>query len=162
MIEGGWPALTLTTGIGCGLMAGSFFAFSSFVMPALGRLPPGEAVAAMQAVNVVAERSWFVAVFLGTAGGCLVLAVASLREPSAPARLWRLAGCAIYLGGALGVTVARSVPLNNALARLAPHSAEAAGHWAGYLAQWTAWNHVRTTAAAGAACALMLAAQAGE
>jgi uncharacterized membrane protein len=32
--------LTLLTGLGCGLTAGVFFAFSAFVMKALARLPP--------------------------------------------------------------------------------------------------------------------------
>ena len=36
-------AATLVSALGCGLIAGVFFAFSSFVMPALKRLPPGEA-----------------------------------------------------------------------------------------------------------------------
>ena len=33
-------AATLATALGCGLVAGVFFAFSTFVMPALKRLPP--------------------------------------------------------------------------------------------------------------------------
>ena len=36
-------ALTLTTALGCGLNAGALFTFSSFVMPALARLPPDKA-----------------------------------------------------------------------------------------------------------------------
>ncbi|HKQ13435.1 MAG TPA: anthrone oxygenase family protein [Steroidobacteraceae bacterium] len=38
------------------------------------------------------------------------------------------------------------VPRNNALAGLAPESAEAAKYWLDYLSTWTAWNHVRTIA----------------
>ena len=34
--------VTLVTAVGCGLSAGVFFAFSAFVMPALGRLPPAQ------------------------------------------------------------------------------------------------------------------------
>jgi len=45
-------ALTLCAALGCGLMAGVFFAFSSFVMNALARLTPGEGIAAMQSINV--------------------------------------------------------------------------------------------------------------
>jgi uncharacterized membrane protein len=37
-----------------GLVAGTFFAFSTFVMRALDRLPSAQAIAAMQAVNVPA------------------------------------------------------------------------------------------------------------
>jgi len=39
------------------------------------------------------------------------------------------------------------VPRNNALAAVAPSSAEGAELWTGYLRIWTAWNHLRTSAA---------------
>ena len=61
-----------------GLVAGIFFAFSNFVMKALARVSPGQGIAAMQSINVVVLNRWFFAVFLGTAGCCLVLAVSSL------------------------------------------------------------------------------------
>ena len=47
-------ALTLVTALGCGLSAGALFAFSSFVMRALARLPAAQGIAAMQSINVVA------------------------------------------------------------------------------------------------------------
>ena len=34
------PLATLGTALGCGLIAGAFFAFSTFVMKALATLPP--------------------------------------------------------------------------------------------------------------------------
>jgi uncharacterized membrane protein len=53
-------AATLATALGCGLVAGVFFAFSSFVMPALKRLPPAQGIAAMQSINklAVTPLSW--------------------------------------------------------------------------------------------------------
>ena len=42
MIENSRFVLTLLAALGCGLVAGAFFAFSSFVMKALGRLPPAD------------------------------------------------------------------------------------------------------------------------
>ena len=42
------PPLTLAAALGCGLIAGVFFAFSSFVMRALARLPRGEGISAMR------------------------------------------------------------------------------------------------------------------
>ena len=48
MIDDTLFALTLVSALGCGLIAGAFFAFSSFVMKALGRLPPPQGIAAMQ------------------------------------------------------------------------------------------------------------------
>jgi uncharacterized membrane protein len=53
--------------------------------------------------------------------------------------------------------MAFNVPRNNALAAVAPESAEGAGLWARYVAGWTAWNHVRTGACLAAAAALTMA-----
>ena len=39
--------------LGSALIAGIFFAFSSFVMKALARVPSAEGIAAMQSINVV-------------------------------------------------------------------------------------------------------------
>ena len=56
--------LALLTAVGCGLMAGLFFAFSNFVMKALVRLPSEQGMAAMQHINVTvinpitSELSW--------------------------------------------------------------------------------------------------------
>lgn len=40
--------LTLLAALGCGLIAGVFFAFSAFVMKGLGRLSAEQGVSAMQ------------------------------------------------------------------------------------------------------------------
>jgi uncharacterized membrane protein len=45
------------------------------------------------------------------------------------------------------VTVVFNVPRNEALAAVDPTSADSAKRWSGYIASWTAWNHVRTAAA---------------
>ncbi len=41
--------------LGSGLVAGIFFAFSSFVMRALGQLRENQGIAAMKAINVTAS-----------------------------------------------------------------------------------------------------------
>lgn len=71
-------ALTLFGALGCGLVAGIFFAFSAFVMKALSRLPPGEGIAAMQSINVAVLNSWFMTAFLGTAAACVLALISSL------------------------------------------------------------------------------------
>ena len=48
--------LTLLAALGRALMAGTFFAFSAFVMCALGRLRPATGIAAMRSINVVVIR----------------------------------------------------------------------------------------------------------
>ena len=44
--------LTFVGALGCGLMAGLYFAFSVSVMNGLSRLPPAEGIAAMRSINV--------------------------------------------------------------------------------------------------------------
>ena len=64
--------------LGSGLIAGVFFAFSTFVMNALSRLPSGEGIAVMQSINISVLNRWFLGVFLGTAVVCILLLVWSL------------------------------------------------------------------------------------
>jgi uncharacterized membrane protein len=145
--------LTFVTGLAAGLVSGVFFAFSSFVMQALARLSPSQGIQAMQSINVTVINKWFLGAFLGTGAACLLLAVLSLRSWDASALL-RLAGCAAYLVGTLFVTRAFNIPLNDTLARLDPDASSSAAIWAGFLADWTFWNHVRTLAALIAAALL--------
>lgn len=150
-------ALTLATALAAGLVAGTFFAFSTFVMPALARLAPATGIAAMQAINVAAINRWFLGVLLGAAATCAVLAAAALLDWHAPGATTRLAGASVYIVGALGVTIARNVPRNEALGALAPDSPAALALWPDYLREWCAWNHVRTVASLAAAALLTLA-----
>jgi uncharacterized membrane protein len=148
-------AATLATALGCGLNAGVFFAFSTFVMPALKRLPAAHGIAAMQSINKLAVTPAFMAALFGTAVACLgLVAWAAISSGERPAALV-IAGGALYLVGTIGVTIACNVPLNDGLATLHPQDAGAASRWAEYVAKWTAWNHVRTVAALAAAAVLL-------
>ena len=149
--------LTLLAALGCGLMAGVFFAFSAGVMTALARLPPAQGLAAMQAINGAVLNRSFLGVFLGTAAACGLLVVASLARWHDPDARYRLVGGALYLIGSLAVTIVCNVPRNEALAAVAADSAAGPPRWAQYVPGWTAWNHVRAAAALGAAAALTLA-----
>lgn len=138
--------LTLAAALGSGIVAGIFYAFSSFVMGALGKLPPHEGIAAMQSINIVVINPVFFAAFFGTALLSLALGIyAALNWGTAGAALL-LAGVLIYLFGCIFVTMAFNVPLNNRLAKVEPASAEGAAVWAHYLGAWTRWNTVRTVA----------------
>jgi uncharacterized membrane protein len=148
----GWLGiLTFGTALGCGLVAGVFFAFSTFVMPALARLPAPQGIAAMQSINIAAITPSFMVALFGTGASSLLVAGGSLRS-SAPAGHWYLlAGSVLYVAGTILVTIAFNVPRNTALARVDPAGAEGAVVWAGYLSGWTAWNHVRALSALAAA-----------
>ncbi len=150
-------ALKLFTALGCGLVAGVFFAFSTFVMSALARLQPREGIAAMQSINITAINPLFMTALFGTALACLFLAIASISKWHQPGAVYLLVGSLLYLVGTVVVTIAFNVPLNDALAIAKPDSTEAANLWARYLTNWTLWNHVRTIAAFGAAVLLTIA-----
>ena len=150
-------ALTLVSALGCGLMAGAFYAFSSFVMRGFARLPPAQGIAAMQSINVTAVRPPFMAGFLGTTLSCLALTVVSILDWHAPGAAWLVLGSLLYLIGGFLVTIVFNVPRNDALAAVDPESTEGADLWRSYLRGWTAWNHVRTVACLGAAASLTIA-----
>jgi len=143
--------------LGAGLVAGIFFAFSSFIMKALGRLPSDQGIAAMQSVNVTVLNPWFFAVFFGTAVVTAVLAVFGCLHWGAPGAGNLLAGGLLYLIGCVFVTIVFNVPLNNALAKVDPESADGAELWERYISRWTAWNHVRTIMSLASAALMIMA-----
>jgi len=149
--------LTLVAALGCGLMAGAFYAFSSFVMRALGRLPFQQGVAAMQAINLEAPTPGFMAGLIGTAALSVAVVVSSLFRWGEPYAPYLLAGGLTYLVGVIVLTGAYHIPRNDRLATLEPNSPDAASYWARYLVEWTSWNHVRTLAPLAASALLMLA-----
>jgi uncharacterized membrane protein len=148
--------LSWCSALGSGLIAGVFYAFSSFVMPALRQLPAAQGIAAMQSINRTALTPPFLLVFVGTAITCLVLAAASFWGVADGRTRLRWAGCATYLVGTFIVTLICNVPRNEALAHLEASSASAAAYWQLYLSEWTAYNHVRALAALAALVLLVL------
>ncbi|MGB8699583.1 MAG: anthrone oxygenase family protein [Thermosynechococcaceae cyanobacterium] len=149
--------LKLFSALGCGLIAGVFFAFSTFVMSALARLQPAQGIAAMQSINIVVINPWFMTVFLGTAVSCSFLVFSSLSVGNQSTTIYVIGGCLLYLVGTFLVTMVCNVPLNEALAKVDPESVDGANLWASYLVSWTFWNHVRTAAAIAASATLTMA-----
>lgn len=160
MIDNVLSAATLITALGCGLIAGVFFAFSTFVMTALARLAPSEGIAAMQSINIAVVNSLFLVAFLGTGAACVLVMISAFVRWHSPGAVWQLCGSALYLVGSFLVTVVCNVPMNDALAAVTPSDPEGAGRWASYLANWTLWNHVRTVAALAAAASFTAALKA--
>ena len=149
--------LVFSAALGCGLVAGVFFAFSAFVMRAFARLPPGEGIAAMQSVNVAVLNPLFLTVFVGTAVVSLLAVISAFLRWNEPGAGYLLTGGLLYLIGTFLVTAAFNVPRNEALAAVAPADPASASLWASYLSSWTAWNHVRTAAALAAAVSFTFA-----
>jgi uncharacterized membrane protein len=148
------PVLRIAAALACGLMAGLFFIFSNTVMAALARIQPVEGIAAMQSINRVILNPLFLSIFLATPIACALVILSSLATWSQPGTVWLIAGSVLYIAGTFLVTVVANVPMNNALDAVNPGTAEAGALWTRYLANWTAWNHVRTIAAFGAAALL--------
>jgi uncharacterized membrane protein len=150
--------ITTITAVGSGLAGGVFFAFSSFVMPALRRLPSGQGIAAMQSINKQAPTPVFMTLLFGTAALSAGLGIYALMHRELPESSWLLGGSLSYLASIV-ITGAFHIPRNDKLAALDPASAETARYWTTYLSQWTAGNHVRTLTCAAAATLLTIAAR---
>ena len=103
-------AVKLLSALGCGLMAGLFFAFSVSVMRALAGLPSTAGVAAMQSINVTIINPMFLAAFFGTAAACLLIMVVSLLRWHDPGATYLLVGSSLYLLGTFLVTLVFNVP----------------------------------------------------
>ena len=158
MIDELLSTLTLITALGCGLVAGILYAFSTAGMQALARIPAPQGITAMQSINVaMINPLLFMGAFFGTAAACVLILVLSLLRWSEAGAVCLISGGLVYLIGTILVMMAFNVPRNNALAAADQQSANGARFWAGYVTSWTAWNHVRTAAALVAAVLLTLA-----
>jgi uncharacterized membrane protein len=142
-----FPAAGTIALLGSALVGGVFFAFSSFVMKALARVPSAEGIAAMQSINIVVINPSFLGVFIGT--GLLSLGVIGLAlvRWSHPSSMFFLGGAIFYFVGTFIVTVVGNVPLNDQLAAVSATDPVAVKLWGHYLGRWTLWNHVRTASA---------------
>jgi len=160
MISGYPRALTMIAAVGAGLSAGVFFAFSTFVMKALGRLPDTDGISAMQAINKAAPTPAFMARPLWHRRGlCRPRRVGG--HPAKPTASGLAAGRLRLVSRRIVLTAALPLPRNDALARVNPTSAGAATKWSEYLTGWTAWNHLRTVSCLGSAVIFTVALRVG-
>ncbi len=106
----------LVSALGCGLMAGFFFAFSICVMKALGAIPPTHGISAMQSINVAVINPWFLTPFFGMAVLSVLLSITAVLRWHEPGAAYVVAGGLLYFLGTFLVTMLFNVPRNNALA----------------------------------------------
>jgi uncharacterized membrane protein len=152
-------AVAGASALGAAVVGGVFFAFSGFVMRALGDAPASAGLAVMQAINRTAVRPPLMITLFGTLLAGLAACILLVVTAAGPALWWAVAGEAVYLVGVVGLTVGFHVPRNNAIDELDPGSAEAVPEWRTYLTEWTRGNHVR--ALAGVVAAVLFAIAAG-
>ncbi len=139
-----WITVGLTA-----LNAGVFFAFSSFVVPGLRRMPPLDAARAMRAINRQVPRSLYLPVFLLSPLGGVIVALTAviIGKP-----IWLVIGGALAFAAAL-VSFVVNIPRNDALERA--DDADAAA-WGVFVGPWAAANHVRTLVATTGAVLLVI------
>lgn len=118
MIEQIFSYFIFLTALGSGLVSGLFFAFSTFIMKALDRLPVEHGIATMQSINRTVLNYSFFVVFMGTTLTTVLLMIYSLLHWGQPNAIYLLVGSVFYLLGSFLVTVVYNVSLNNALAKI--------------------------------------------
>lgn len=178
MIDTGFTLLLWIGAIGCGMMAGLYFAFSTFVMKALSRMPAAAGAMAMQSINRVILRSPFMPLFFVTTAISIALVAAVFYVWStdvawtafgpamfAAPTVWSAADMSVagsvvaaglvYFVGMFLCTGLFNVPLNVELDAVDPASREGALVWRDYVRQWTWWNHIRALSS-GLACLLFI------
>ena len=138
--------LSLGVAVASAVMAGVFFAFSSFIMTALGNIEPAAGIRAMQRINIDVFCWSFSFLFFGLPLLSLGFGIYAVLNLSQPEAIYYLVGSFVYLVGSLLVTAKGNVPLNDALARVDPYAENAVEQWRKYLVTWTRWNHLRAVA----------------
>lgn len=129
-------------------MAGIYFAFSTFVMQAFANINHLHAISAMNSINKVILRSWFMPLFFGSSIIALLLVIFSIMSWNQQGSEWMFIAGVIYLLGMFFCTAFFNVPLNNALAAIDVNNEKAEVIWLNYLNKWTKWNHLRTVSSA--------------
>lgn len=138
-------ALLLALVLG-GLQAGTYYAWASGVMPGLARVEDRAFVEVMRQVNLAIVNPVFLASFVGAP--LAAAAAAFLAEGTA--RWWAL-GAAVLAVATVVVTVARNIPLNDALE--ARGTGDPAAARAGFEGAWRRWNAARAlTSTVSVAC----------
>src|SRR3954466_3125245 len=103
------PVLLVATLV-AGLQAGTYFTWSTGVMPGLARVDDRTFISAMQQMNVAIVNPIFSPTFLGVR----LLAGAAAVVAGPPARPWAIAATVLAVG-TLVISFAGNIPLNDAL-----------------------------------------------
>ena len=148
-------ALIVVAALVAGLQAGTYFTWSTGVMPGLARVDDRTFVEAMQQINIAIVNPLFLATFLGAP--VLAGAAALLGGPSA--RPWAIAATALAVG-TLAITSAGNIPLNDALeaAGRVGTITDLAAVRADFESRWVLLNAGRSLTSAGALACLAVAA----
>src|SRR3954468_7518 len=154
-------ALTSTRGVVllaatlvAGLQAGTYFTWSTGVMPGLAKVDDRTFISAMQQMNVAIVNPLFIATFLGAP----LLAGAAVFATGPQARPWAIAATVLAVG-TLVISFAGNIPLNDALAAAGPVDKikDLAVVRADFESLWVKLNIGRCLTSAGALACLAMA-----
>jgi uncharacterized membrane protein len=154
--------LTVLATVAMALVAGTFYAYAVSVMVGLHRTDDLTFVTTMQALNEVTPNAAFAPALLGALALPLVATIVATRRRSrarAP-----LAVATVLYAGALVVTIAGNVPLNDDLEAAGPPDQIADVHQVreDFEDPWVLWNDVRAILTTGGLLALVVALRRGD
>lgn len=147
--------LLLVAAVVAGLQAGTYFTWSTGVMPGLAHVDDRTFISAVQQMNIAIVNPIFIATFLGAP----VLAGAAALLCGPHARPWAIAATVLAIG-TLVISFAGNIPLNDALeaAGSVDKIKDLAAVRADFESLWVKLNIARCLTSAGALGCLAMAA----
>jgi len=126
-----------------GLMAGTYFAFSVFIMKSLSEMPALHAAQTMNKINDVIINTVFLPVFVGSTLWYAGLIIWSFADWQGNRSVLIIIAALTYVLGMFTITAFGNVPLNNKLKLSEVNDTELVNFWGTYLRTWTQLNHLR-------------------
>lgn len=148
----------LGIGLSSALVAGTFQAFSEFIMKALVEAQPAGGIETMQLINRKVYKTVFLTLLLGLMPLTLGFAVYSYLNIIGSPKTWIICGAFIYLVFVFLVTMLGNVPMNTRLDGMNYLAADTATYWENYGRVWTNWNHIRTLGSIATSVCFLIAA----
>lgn len=118
------------------LMAGVFFAFTTAIIPGLNAINPAHAASAMNSINKKIQNPAFLFAFMIAPVAAATTGILLLTDGRKLPGLLFLATAVLYFLGAIMVTGAINLPMNDALAK-------GTTSWADFVPRWTLWTNIR-------------------
>ena len=145
MLDDIFYSVVMFSAISTAMMSGIYFTFSNFVMKAFEDIGAEKSVPAMNAINRVILRSWFMPLFFGSTLASAIIFLIVIMGWQQPSSTLLIIPSTIYFIGMFLCTIFFNVPLNNRLLA-AEHASSTITNqtWSHYLKFWTRWNHLRT------------------
>jgi uncharacterized membrane protein len=139
------------------LMSGTYFAFSTAVVPGLARTDDRTYVTAMQRINESILNPRFLTTFMGALIVPIVAVFLHLGDGTRDRLPWIIAGAALY-AATVAITGGVNIPLNNRLMAAGDVDVQAAAAArAGFHDRWLRFNLARTVLCLAAVVTLAIA-----